>query len=163
MKLKVQTVDGNTEMIDLAPGIAEIVDGPPSLRCGTWAVHFFTPDGHYLGRRKPEQLPDVSDATKSEATERPAKIVYSLAEAAEMLSLSRRTLEVAIALGMLKAIHKGRRVTIHAEEIARFKDRDSTAIWPPKINGKTVAHSREYISLKAREMEGFSPDCRGKT
>jgi excisionase family DNA binding protein len=69
------------------------------------------------------------------------KILYSMAEAAKMLSISRRTLEVAIGRGMLRAVHKGRRVLIPVAEIEKFARRDVKQIWPPKQNGKTVSRA----------------------
>ncbi len=60
------------------------------------------------------------------------KIVYSRAEAAEMLSISVSSLDVLIASGRLRAIHKGRRVLIHVSEIQRLAAKEIPRIWPSR-------------------------------
>jgi excisionase family DNA binding protein len=60
------------------------------------------------------------------------KILFSRAEAAEMLSISVSSLDVLIATGRLKASHKGRRVLIHVAEIERMAAREVPRIWPPR-------------------------------
>lgn len=60
------------------------------------------------------------------------KILYSRAEAAEMLSISVSSLDVLIATGRLKAVHKGRRVLIHAAEIERMAAKEIPHIWPSR-------------------------------
>ena len=60
------------------------------------------------------------------------KILYSRAEAAEMLSISVSSLDVLIATGRLKAIRKGRRVLIHLSEIERSAAQEIPRIWPSR-------------------------------
>ena len=81
------------------------------------------------------------------------KILYSLDEAAAMLSLSRSTLKVAIGRGMLRVTRKGRRVLIHATEIERFAKRDVGPIWPPKQQGKTVNRDAQHALRFGRRKE----------
>jgi excisionase family DNA binding protein len=69
------------------------------------------------------------------------KVLYSRAEAARALALSLSTLNVMIGSGMLRAVHLGRRVLIHRDEIEkcgrRIAQQDSPSVWPEKLNGKT--------------------------
>jgi excisionase family DNA binding protein len=60
------------------------------------------------------------------------KILFSRAEAAEMLSISVSSLDVLIATGRLKASHKGRRVLIHISEIERVAGQEISRIWPSR-------------------------------
>ena len=60
------------------------------------------------------------------------KILFSRTEAAEMLSISVSSLDVLIATGRLKAVHKGRRVHIHAAEIERLATKEIVQIWPSR-------------------------------
>lgn len=60
------------------------------------------------------------------------KIVYSRAEAAEMLSISVSSLDVLISTGRLKAVRKGRRVLIHIGEIERIASQEIPRIWPSR-------------------------------
>ena len=69
------------------------------------------------------------------------KLLYSRKEAAAALAVSLSTLKVMIGRGMLRAVHLGRRVLIHRDEIEkcarRIAQRDSASVWPEKLNGKT--------------------------
>jgi excisionase family DNA binding protein len=67
------------------------------------------------------------------------KIVYSRAEAAEMLSISVSSLDVLIATGRLKATRKGRRVLIHAAEIERMATLEIPRIWPVRRDKEETA------------------------
>lgn len=66
------------------------------------------------------------------------KLLYTLAESAEMLSLSLSTLQVAVGRGMLRARRQGRRVLIARSELERFARADHPRIWPqPGPDGRT--------------------------
>jgi len=69
------------------------------------------------------------------------KVLYSRKEAAAALAVSLSTLNVMVNRGMLRAVHMGRRVLIHRDEIERcgrrIAQQDSPSIWPEKLNGKT--------------------------
>jgi excisionase family DNA binding protein len=62
------------------------------------------------------------------------KILYSRAEAAEMLSISVSSLDVLIATGRLKAARMGRRVLIRLDNIERMMEAleagKISRIWP---------------------------------
>jgi hypothetical protein len=60
------------------------------------------------------------------------KILFSRAEAAETLSISVSSLDVLIATGRLKTVHKGRRVLIHVQEIQRLAVKEIPRIWPSR-------------------------------
>ena len=68
------------------------------------------------------------------------KVLYTRAEAAEMLSICTSTLDVAIGRGMLKSIRKGRRILVHRDEIERWAKKDTPAIWPEKRDDKATRH-----------------------
>lgn len=57
------------------------------------------------------------------------KLLFSRVEAAEMLSLSLSTLNVAIGRGMLRVRRHGRRVMIEKREVERFSRTDHPRIW----------------------------------
>ncbi|HEX4381203.1 MAG TPA: excisionase family DNA-binding protein [Candidatus Acidoferrum sp.] len=70
------------------------------------------------------------------------KALLSRKEAAEYVSLSLSTLDVAIARGMLRVRRMGSRVLIPREELDRFVRRDVPNIWPAKRDGqKTTRHA----------------------
>jgi hypothetical protein len=67
------------------------------------------------------------------------KLLYTRVEAAEMLSFSVATLDVAIARGMLRARRNGRRVMIEKREIERFSRADHPHIWTYGKRGTIIA------------------------
>lgn len=69
-------------------------------------------------------------------------LLYSRQEAARLLNISISSLEVMVGRGMLKPIHKGRRVMFSRAEIEREAKKEHSAIWPPKDHGKT----RRYLA-----------------
>lgn len=70
------------------------------------------------------------------------KILFTRAEAAEMLSLSVDSIQELIHRGLLRGVQKGRRVFLHRDELERFAAEDTPQIWLPKRDGKTVrAHA----------------------
>jgi excisionase family DNA binding protein len=60
------------------------------------------------------------------------KILFSRAEAAQILSIAVSSLDVLIATGRLKATRKGRRVLIHFAEIERLAAQEIARIWPSR-------------------------------
>jgi excisionase family DNA binding protein len=58
------------------------------------------------------------------------KLLFSRREAAELLSLSVSTLDVAVAQGMIRVRRMGRRVMFEKREIERFSRMDHQRIWP---------------------------------
>ena len=58
------------------------------------------------------------------------KLLFSRLEAAEILSFSVSTLDVAVSRGMLRARRMGRRVMFEKREIERFSRADHARIWP---------------------------------
>jgi excisionase family DNA binding protein len=77
----------------------------------------------------------MASATKSRSSaippqvSRPQKLLYSRVEAAEMLSLSVSTLDVAMGRGMLRFRRAGRRVLIEKRELERFSREEHAPIW----------------------------------
>lgn len=79
------------------------------------------------------------------------KILFSRAEAAEMLSLSVSSLDMLVATGRLKALHKGRRVQIHITEIERIAAKDIPQIWPSRRERrKTVRPDSAQLPLESQ-------------
>jgi excisionase family DNA binding protein len=76
------------------------------------------------------------------------KLVYTRAEAAERLAISISSLDMLIATGRLKAIRKGRRVTIHKSEIERMALKEIPQIWPPRDRRKPAATSSPQLTLQ---------------
>jgi excisionase family DNA binding protein len=58
------------------------------------------------------------------------KLLFSRLEAAEILSLSVSTLDVAVARGMLRVRRVGKRVMFERHEIEKFSRADHPRIWP---------------------------------
>ena len=58
------------------------------------------------------------------------KLLFSRLEAAEILSFSVSTLDVAVARGMLRVRRMGRRVMFEKREIEKFARADHSRIWP---------------------------------
>lgn len=58
------------------------------------------------------------------------KLLFSRLEAAEILSFSVSTLDVAVARGMLRVRRMGRRVMFEKREIEKFARTDHSRIWP---------------------------------
>lgn len=71
------------------------------------------------------------------------KLLYTRAEAAEMLSFSVATLDVAIARGMLRARRAGRRVLIEKRELEKFSRADHPRIWAANGSRGTSLEGRE--------------------
>lgn len=71
------------------------------------------------------------------------KLLYTRSEAAEMLSFSVATLDVAIARGMLRARRAGRRVLIEKRELEKFSRADHPHIWAPNGSRGTSVEGRE--------------------
>jgi excisionase family DNA binding protein len=69
------------------------------------------------------------------------RLLYTIQEAAHMLSLSRASLDLLIERGEFHVKRKGNRVMLHIDEIQAFAKRDTPTIWPPKVNGKTTRHA----------------------
>jgi excisionase family DNA binding protein len=70
------------------------------------------------------------------------KVLFSRKEAAGALALSDSTIDEMIARGMIRAVHFGRRVLIHRDEIERcgrkIAQGDMPSVWPEKRDGKTI-------------------------
>jgi hypothetical protein len=66
------------------------------------------------------------------------KLLYSRKETAEALCLSVASIDMMIARGLLRAQHKGARVLVHRDEIARVSLKEIPTIWPAKVAGKTT-------------------------
>jgi excisionase family DNA binding protein len=71
------------------------------------------------------------------------KLLFTRKEAAEMLSLSVATLDVAIARGMLRARRQGKRVLVEKRELEKFSRADHPRIWDSEGNRGTVIAGRE--------------------
>lgn len=87
------------------------------------------------------------------------KLLYTRAEAAEMLSFSVATLDVAIARGMLRVRRNGRRVMIEKREIERFSRADHPHIWASDGKRGTSLAGRECFDCAERfaAMESHEP------
>ncbi|MCU1273783.1 MAG: hypothetical protein JWO48_1214, partial [Bryobacterales bacterium] len=87
------------------------------------------------------------------------KLLYSRLEAAEMLSFSVATLDVAIARGMLRARRNGRRVMIEKREIERFSRADHPHIWTRDGKRGTSLAGRECFdcALRSASIESHEP------
>jgi Helix-turn-helix domain len=83
------------------------------------------------------------------------KLLYTRVEAAEMLSFSVATLDVAIARGMLRARRNGRRVMIEKREIERFSRADHPHIWAPDGKRGTSLAGRECFDCARRHDASF--------
>jgi excisionase family DNA binding protein len=70
------------------------------------------------------------------------KLLFTRAEAAEMLSLSVSTVDVAIARGMLRARRQGKRVLIERREVEKFSRADHPRIWSGDGNRGTRVEGR---------------------
>jgi excisionase family DNA binding protein len=66
------------------------------------------------------------------------RLLYSRAAAAELLSISISTLDIAILRGLLPARKIGRKVLVPHASLMAFSKKNLPLIWPEKINGKTV-------------------------
>jgi hypothetical protein len=66
----------------------------------------------------------LSDLSANADTTPVAKILYSRKESAFALSISVRSLDIALAAGQMKYRRIGRRVLIAAEELSRYARRD---------------------------------------
>lgn len=69
------------------------------------------------------------------------KALLSRKEAAEYISLSLSTIDVAVSRGMIRVRRMGRRVLIPREELDRFAGRDVANVWPAKRDNKTTRHA----------------------
>lgn len=58
------------------------------------------------------------------------KLLFSRLEAAEILSFSVSTLDVAVARGMIRVRRMGRRVMFEKRELEKFSRADHQRIWP---------------------------------
>lgn len=85
-------------------------------------------------------MPDSTRLVPAPVARPRADLLFSRAEAARRLEMSLSTLEVAIAHGLIKTHHRGRRVFIRQSELERFAKRPLRRIWPPRLNGKTTRH-----------------------
>lgn len=74
------------------------------------------------------------------------KILYTRAEAAQMLSLSLDSVQELLHRGLLSGVRKGRRVLLHRDELERFAAEDTPQIWLPKQNGKTIRAGKEKVA-----------------
>jgi hypothetical protein len=70
----------------------------------------------------------LSDMCASADTTPVAKILYSRKEASYALSISVRSLDIALAAGQMKFRRIGRRVLIAADELARYARRDHACL-----------------------------------
>jgi len=75
------------------------------------------------------------------------KILFSRAEAAEMLSISVSSLDVLIATGKLRASRKGRRVLIHVSEIQRMAAKEIPRIWPARRERRQADRPELQLTL----------------
>ena len=69
-------------------------------------------------------MADTPDTDTTDRLSRPAKLLYSLDDAAHMLSVSRRSLSYLIAKQKLAVRRLGSRVYIHADTLSRFAQSD---------------------------------------
>jgi excisionase family DNA binding protein len=84
------------------------------------------------------------------------RLLYGKEEAAALLSLSLRSLNYAIAAGLIRIIRKGRRVLIHRSEITRF----SCLNHPYRLRSPRSRwlHKRTSKSGSLRPETGESPE-----
>jgi hypothetical protein len=66
------------------------------------------------------------------------RLLYSRAAAAELLSISISTLDIAILRGLLPARKIGRKVLIPHGALATFSQKNFPVLWPAKVGGKTT-------------------------
>jgi hypothetical protein len=87
------------------------------------------------------------------------KLLYTRAEAAEMLSFSIATLDVAIARGMLRVRRNGRRVQIEKRELEKFSRADHPHIWAPDGKRGSSLAGRECFDCAERfaASESYQP------
>jgi excisionase family DNA binding protein len=71
------------------------------------------------------------------------KILYGRNDAAEILSISARTLDRLIAAGEIKAIRKGSRIMIHCNELER---------WARKDDPRPIRRERAEVSVHRGEQ-----------
>jgi excisionase family DNA binding protein len=71
------------------------------------------------------------------------KLLYSRAEAAEMLSLSVRTLDRLISNGMCRVKSKGRRILLHISEIERLAAKEVPRIRSSRTTIKEELNSQQ--------------------
>lgn len=64
-------------------------------------------------------------------------LLYSLNQAAEMLCMSRSSLEIYIKAGEIKARKIGHRWRIHRDELEAFAGKDHQTYWGVSEQGKT--------------------------
>lgn len=76
------------------------------------------------------------------------KILYSRAEAAEMLSLSVRTLDRLISNGILRVRPKGRRILVHVSEIERVAAKEVPRIRSSRTTTKEESQNSEQLTLE---------------
>lgn len=84
------------------------------------------------------------------------RLLYSKEAAAALLSLSLRSLNYAIAAGLIRTVRKGRRVLIHRSEIARFGRLNHPYRLRPPRNRRLHKRTSKFGSL--RRETGESPE-----
>jgi len=66
------------------------------------------------------------------------RLLYSRAEAAQLLSISISTLDIAIFRGLITARKIGRKRLVPHAALVAFSQKNVPVVWPAKVAGKTV-------------------------
>jgi excisionase family DNA binding protein len=82
------------------------------------------------------------------------KLLFTRAEAAEMLSISMATLDVAIARGMLRSRRMGRRVMLEKRKLEAFSRSDHPRIWAANGGRGTSIAGRECWDCEKQGRKG---------
>jgi excisionase family DNA binding protein len=77
-------------------------------------------------------------------------LLYRRPEAAELLSISISTLDIAIARGLIASRKIGKSRLIPRDALLAFSQKDLPLLWPEKVAGKTTRHAENKEAAPLR-------------